>query len=50
MNLTQEQAAIIKSSGNIKIVAVAGAGKTTTLIEYAKSRKGQRILYLQQNG
>ncbi|MVT09976.1 3'-5' exonuclease [Chitinophaga tropicalis] len=49
MNLTQEQAAIIKSSGNIKIVAVAGAGKTTTLIEYAKSRKGQRILYLAFN-
>lgn len=49
MNLTQEQAAIIKSSGNIKIVAVAGAGKTTTLIEYAKSRTGQRILYLAFN-
>ncbi|HJT74925.1 MAG TPA: UvrD-helicase domain-containing protein, partial [Chitinophaga sp.] len=49
MNLTQEQAAIIKSNGNIKIVAVAGAGKTTTLIEYAKSRKGQRILYLAFN-
>lgn len=34
MELTQEQLEIIKSSGNIKINAVAGSGKTTTIIEY----------------
>lgn len=47
MKLTQEQEAIIKSSGNIKINAVAGSGKTTTVIEYAKTRpKDAKILYL----
>lgn len=47
MDLTKEQIEIIKSSGDIKINAVAGSGKTTTVIEYAKSRpKQSRILYL----
>jgi F-box protein 18 (helicase) len=50
MNLTQEQLNIIHSSGNIKINAVAGSGKTTTIIEYAKARpKNSRILYLAFN-
>jgi len=50
MNFTQEQEEIIQSTGNIKINAVAGSGKTTTVIEYAKSRpKGSRILYLAFN-
>lgn len=50
MNLTEEQCAILNSTGNIKINAVAGSGKTTTVIEYAKSRpKGARILYLAFN-
>jgi superfamily I DNA/RNA helicase len=50
MKLTNEQLAIIESSGNIKINAVAGSGKTTTLIEYAKTRPpGSRILYLAFN-
>ncbi|MDI3320629.1 UvrD-helicase domain-containing protein [Pinibacter soli] len=50
MKLTPEQQNIIKSSGNIKINAVAGSGKTTTVIEYAKTRpKGARILYLAFN-
>ena len=45
MKLTAEQKAIINSTGNIKINAVAGSGKTTTLIEYAKARpKGSKIL------
>ncbi len=45
-----EQSAIINSTGNIKIDAVAGSGKTTTLIEYAKTRpKGCKILYLAFN-
>ncbi len=50
MQLTQEQINIIQSTGNIKINAVAGSGKTTTLIEYAKARPANsRILYLAFN-
>ncbi|NDP20418.1 MAG: ATP-dependent helicase [Paludibacter sp.] len=50
MELTQEQVAIIQSSGNIKINAVAGSGKTTTIIEYARSRPTNcKILYLAFN-
>ena len=50
MKLTNEQQAIIHSTGDIKINAVAGSGKTTTVIEYAKSRpKQSRILYLAFN-
>lgn len=47
MNLTKEQQDILNSSGNIKINAVAGSGKTTTVIEYAGTRPaGSKILYL----
>lgn len=50
MELTQEQYDIINSTGNIKINAVAGSGKTTTIIEYAKARpKNSNILYLAFN-
>ncbi|HYH13891.1 MAG TPA: UvrD-helicase domain-containing protein [Flavisolibacter sp.] len=50
LKLTKEQEAIIRSKGNIKINAVAGSGKTTTIIEYARSRpSGSRILYLAFN-
>lgn len=50
MNLTDEQNAIIESSGDVKIHAVAGSGKTSTLVEYAKTRnKNSRILYLAFN-
>jgi len=50
MDLTAEQSAIINSSGNIKIDAVAGSGKTTTLIEYARTRpKGSKLLYVAFN-
>ena len=50
MELTQEQYNIINSTGNIKINAVAGSGKTTTIIEYAKARpKTAKILYLAFN-
>ena len=38
MDLTHEQIKIINAAGNIRIYAVAGSGKTTTLIEYAKAR------------
>ena len=50
MELTREQKDIINSSGDIKINAVAGSGKTTTIIEYARTRpRGSRILYLAFN-
>ncbi|MBY5959348.1 UvrD-helicase domain-containing protein [Membranicola marinus] len=50
MELTQEQQAIINSTGNIKINAIAGSGKTTTIIEYARARpRSSRILYLAFN-
>ena len=50
MKLTKEQLDIIHSTGNIKINAVAGSGKTTTVIEYAKARPANsRILYLAFN-
>jgi superfamily I DNA/RNA helicase len=50
MKLTQEQRAVIRSSGDLCINAVAGSGKTTTIIEYAKSRPPKsRILYLAFN-
>ena len=50
MQLTQEQKAILDSSGNAKIHAVAGSGKTSTLVEYARHRgENGRILYLAFN-
>ena len=50
MELTKEQLDIIRSEGNIKINAVAGSGKTTTIIEYARTRPpGSKILYLAFN-
>lgn len=50
MELTKEQYDIINSTGNIKINAVAGSGKTTTVIEYARARpKSSKILYLAFN-
>ena len=38
MKLTREQEEIINSEGDIKVNAVAGSGKTSTIIEYAKAR------------
>lgn len=50
MKLTPEQERILQSSGDIKINATAGSGKTTTIIAYAKSRPvNSRILYLAFN-
>ncbi len=50
MELTKEQIDIINSTGDIKINAVAGSGKTTTIIEYAAARpKESKILYLAFN-
>ena len=50
MVLTDEQKIIIESKGDIKINAVAGSGKTATVIEYAKARPSEsKILYLAFN-
>ncbi len=50
LKLTEEQLQIISSADNIKINAVAGSGKTTTVVEYAASRPANsRILYLAFN-
>ncbi|MEJ0104119.1 MAG: 3'-5' exonuclease [Bacteroidota bacterium] len=50
MRLTGEQLAVIETKGDLVINAVAGSGKTTTLIEYAKSRPAdKKILYLAFN-
>ena len=50
IKLTEEQIAIINTDDNLKINAVAGSGKTTTLLEYAKSRNtNSKILYLAFN-
>ena len=42
MELTSEQLEIVNSIGNIKINAVAGSGKTTTLVEYAKAKTNNK--------
>ena len=50
MQLTPEQQAVLSTNCNLVINAVAGSGKTTTLIEYAKSRPAHsKILYLAFN-
>jgi len=50
MQLTDEQRAVIEANEPIlKINAVAGSGKTTTLMEYAERRRNKRILYLAYN-
>ncbi|MCC5920251.1 MAG: UvrD-helicase domain-containing protein [Cyclobacteriaceae bacterium] len=48
--LTEQQLDIIQQGGDQKINAVAGSGKTTTVIAYAKRLpKGARVLYLAFN-
>ena len=50
MQLTSEQQAVLDTNSNLVINAVAGSGKTSTLIEYAKTRPGNsKILYLAFN-
>jgi F-box protein 18 (helicase) len=50
LKLTEEQKAIIATNTDITVNAVAGSGKTSTMIEYAASRPaGSRILYLAFN-
>ena len=50
MQLTVEQQNVLETNSDLVINAVAGSGKTTTLIAYAKTRPVQsRILYLAFN-
>jgi len=50
MELTRQQQDIISATGDIRINAVAGSGKTTTVIEYARRiPKNKTILYLAFN-
>ena len=50
MTLTNEQETIINSKElSFKINAVAGSGKTTTLLEYAQKNTHLKILYLAYN-
>lgn len=49
MKLTDEQKDIINFEGDLKVNAVAGSGKTTTILEYAKHRPSKPILYLAFN-
>ncbi len=50
MRMTPEQKEIIESTGDLKINAVAGSGKTTTLIEYARVHSPEKsVLYLAFN-
>lgn len=50
MQPTVQQQAILQTNGNLVINAVAGSGKTSTLMEYAKTRPANsRILYLAFN-
>lgn len=50
MNFTQEQRDIINcKEHSFKINAVAGSGKTTTLLHYAKQHPTLKILYLAYN-
>lgn len=50
MRLTDEQRAVIEAEDPIlKVNAVAGSGKTVTLLEFAAHRPDSRILYLAYN-
>lgn len=46
MNFTDEQNDIIHANIDLKVNAVAGSGKTSTLLAYAKQHPDKRILYL----
>lgn len=50
MPLTEEQHAVVSSGSEaLKVVAFAGAGKTSTLRAYAQARPERRMLYLAFN-
>ncbi len=50
MKWTKEQQAIIEAKGDLRVNAIAGSGKTSTLIEYAANQPtNKRLLYLAFN-
>lgn len=49
MKLSEQQQEVIESSGDLVVNAVAGSGKTSTLVAYASKRKDKKILYLAFN-
>lgn len=49
MELTKEQKQIISLESDLKVNAVAGSGKTTTILEYARKRPESKMLYLAFN-
>lgn len=50
MILTQEQKMIVESDDQLLLInAYAGTGKTSTMVEYCRAKKGKRILYLAYN-
>ncbi|MBK5214483.1 MAG: ATP-dependent helicase [Flavobacteriaceae bacterium] len=50
MNPTPEQSTIINSTGDLCINAIAGSGKTTTILQYAATRPSNaKILYIAYN-
>lgn len=49
MSFSAQQQDVIDSSGNLAVNAIAGSGKTTTLVGYAEKRKSKRGLYLAFN-
>jgi len=53
IQITNEQKEIINADlspgETLKIMAFAGTGKTTTLVEYTKKRPGMRFLYIAFN-
>ena len=46
MKWTEEQEAILNSDGDIIVNAVAGSGKSSTLVEYCRRRPQEKMLYL----
>lgn len=46
MELTEEQLAIVHSDTDLRVNAIAGSGKTSTLLAYAEQCPDKRILYL----
>lgn len=49
MNYSEEQEKVIGSKGDLLVNAVAGSGKTSTLIGYAERNPRKKILYLAFN-
>jgi F-box protein, helicase, 18 len=49
MQYSEEQLKVIQSEGDLKVNAVAGSGKTSTLMAYAAHRPKMKILYLAFN-